>query len=1827
MYTSSIISYKGKSSPCLSINGSSHYSNARHPSCCCYSCFCSYQVNPRWVSPININPSLVYGLRQSSLLGWSFSRRLGYGVRSSIYDPGCHCNGGSWRGIGDGRLGRRMGRVGFEVRVFEEGGECGAGDVEAMLGLLIEDGNEECFDVGERKWGSRQQRRFVDSVKVEDDGCRCGRGKAVSDRYKSDLEHRLKSLDVSSRKKGRHRREEQETLLKGVENRSRRERSSSSRYFYSGSDDFESDLENEELVEQALVQRRKDSRKRAGAMVRGKTEEGSWRRRGERNESYEDKLCDGVQVRDSAEGESRKRSERKLNEKSVHKAAFSNDSASRRSKISGSHVNALDIASTSRNQLNHAVEEEDADLNLLKESKTHSTRLENRVSGYSNASLDRRTTLEEETDAVMNLHEASRTHFTQSENRVSGYSNSSLDRGTTKMEAADADMNLHEQSRTHSRKSVNRVSRNSNLSHDRRTTREEVAVEDMNLHEESRTHSAQSVNRVSGYSNSSLDRRTTEKKVALEDTNLHEESRTHSTQSGHRVSGYSNLALDRRTAREEAAVADIDLHEQSRIHSTTQSANGNSEYSNSSLDCRTTREEEAADMNLHELSRAHSSRSAQRVIGYSVSGRNRRSSEESESWDAETASNSGTKLTGRKVMAASSDHCQTCGHVLGEDHSKSISFERNDRSEIREMSVAKTCDVERHSESRNRIMEEKSTLLENSTEEDEWRHRTSYTAAGLVNPRQRSQNCNEVAYSGEDYVVVSSISQQQLVTNDRSEIPEMRSARTSNVGRRSEVRVMEVKSTMLETSTEEADGWRYETSYTAAGHLNSRQKSQNYNELAYSDGDNLVASSSSQQQLATQRNTMEGTSSLSSSQEKSRQQYLAADEVEAHSVSEKESKGATSATVMELAKEDQTVIASRRESQRRTRSDKSYLTSKVTRVEDYSGEDIVAASSSLQQQSATQRNAIQGASSLISSQEKRRQQYQAAGEVKTQSESVKESEGATGATIVSLAKEETGIASRRESEQSTYSEKSYLTSEVNRVEAYGEGDNVVTSSSLQQKSETQGNAIEGTSSLIPSQEKRRKQFQGVGKVKSQSESEKESKGVTGATVVGLTKEEETVITSRRESEQRTRSEKSYATSKVNRMEEMIEKQEEVGEHRRLVKEPKQPIRSATFPALRETAGKFSSRLPMAPPPAQLAERDPPYVEPLIVLGTQDSIRTSEAGSSSLFVGPQSGSSSSHDETKGSSTSYLVPQQFLSHEDALDSAVRMAISSAQIVGEFVDHVRHEATSTRIQMGKESTEIQSAHDDKNLVQHKSKKREQGKVKGKKQDSRPSSAGSWTKGRSDETTQDVRAQTVAVPPNVEASGTTSAPGNPMVRRSGRSVWNILGDVFLFRWGAHDESQKPATKSVGQSSSNESASSEAWFSGNEPDETHNGNTKRTNMGLLLEPTPTQSRRKGSSAMSLTETVSEVEVDASVSLGSIRISSGAGDAQGESVLESNVDRQSMEPTTSDNLLLISAMTGFMGISGGVALEPDVNLIGTEPAVSINLPWTLSTHAGSQVMEEISEGSSTNAAAGATREELQQRIDNDSELIRRTKFQRKDQFFRERFDQWEEAYRQESKQRKIDEIFMREALVEAKKAADIWEVPVGAVLVQNGKITARAYNLVEELRDSTAHAEMICIREASKVLRSWRLSEATLYVTLEPCPMCAGAILQARIDTIVWGAPNKLLGADGSWMRLFPDGHEGDGRTALGDKPAAPVHPFHPNIKVRRGVLEPECADAMQQFFKLRRKKAKKTDSPPEQPSCLPVPHHPSKLLPSSFPLFFKFVNHCVQPSNPKTSL
>jgi len=146
-----------------------------------------------------------------------------------------------------------------------------------------------------------------------------------------------------------------------------------------------------------------------------------------------------------------------------------------------------------------------------------------------------------------------------------------------------------------------------------------------------------------------------------------------------------------------------------------------------------------------------------------------------------------------------------------------------------------------------------------------------------------------------------------------------------------------------------------------------------------------------------------------------------------------------------------------------------------------------------------------------------------------------------------------------------------------------------------------------------------------------------------------------------------------------------------------------------------------------------------------------------------------------------------------------------------------------------------------------------------------------------------------------------------------------------------------------------------------------------------------------------------------------------------------------------------------------------------------------------------------------------------------------------------------------DERFMYEALKEAKKAYQKEEVPIGAVIVHEGHIIARGFNQVELLKDATAHAEMLCITVAENALDNWRLTNCTLYSTLEPCPMCAGAMLLSRIDTLVWGAPDIRHGANGSWINLF-------------EKP----YPTH-TLKIRQGILKEWCERPMKAFFQKRR--------------------------------------------------
>jgi len=174
----------------------------------------------------------------------------------------------------------------------------------------------------------------------------------------------------------------------------------------------------------------------------------------------------------------------------------------------------------------------------------------------------------------------------------------------------------------------------------------------------------------------------------------------------------------------------------------------------------------------------------------------------------------------------------------------------------------------------------------------------------------------------------------------------------------------------------------------------------------------------------------------------------------------------------------------------------------------------------------------------------------------------------------------------------------------------------------------------------------------------------------------------------------------------------------------------------------------------------------------------------------------------------------------------------------------------------------------------------------------------------------------------------------------------------------------------------------------------------------------------------------------------------------------------------------------------------------------------------------------------------------------------------------------------MDAEWMKEALREARLAFDEGEVPVGAVLVQEGKIIARGRNRVEAMRDPTAHAEMIALREAASLQKRWRLTGLTLYCTLEPCAMCAGAMFSARIDRLVYGAPDLRLGAHGSFVDLFRE-----------------KHPMH-TIEVVSGVLEEESACLMKTFFQSRR--SFKVASNSNEKLCLLSPGASSPMSPTT---------------------
>lgn len=155
---------------------------------------------------------------------------------------------------------------------------------------------------------------------------------------------------------------------------------------------------------------------------------------------------------------------------------------------------------------------------------------------------------------------------------------------------------------------------------------------------------------------------------------------------------------------------------------------------------------------------------------------------------------------------------------------------------------------------------------------------------------------------------------------------------------------------------------------------------------------------------------------------------------------------------------------------------------------------------------------------------------------------------------------------------------------------------------------------------------------------------------------------------------------------------------------------------------------------------------------------------------------------------------------------------------------------------------------------------------------------------------------------------------------------------------------------------------------------------------------------------------------------------------------------------------------------------------------------------------------------------------------------------------------------KTDEKFMKQALLQAKKAKELGEVPIGCVIVQDGKVIGRGYNRRNTDKSTLSHAEITAIRKASKKLNDWRLEECTLYVTLEPCQMCAGAIVQARVKEVVIGAVNPKAGCAGSILNLFT------------------MKQFNHQVQTTYGVCEAECSQILKQFFAGLRKRLHETD-------------------------------------------
>ncbi|KAJ6726459.1 CYTOSINE DEAMINASE FAMILY MEMBER [Salix purpurea] len=487
----------------------------------------------------------------------------------------------------------------------------------------------------------------------------------------------------------------------------------------------------------------------------------------------------------------------------------------------------------------------------------------------------------------------------------------------------------------------------------------------------------------------------------------------------------------------------------------------------------------------------------------------------------------------------------------------------------------------------------------------------------------------------------------------------------------------------------------------------------------------------------------------------------------------------------------------------------------------------------------------------------------------------------------------------------------------------------------------------------------------------------------------------------------------------------------------------------------------TSQAIMMPPPSQLLAQGTACVNPPSKNANQGISRgTSESGTSALYINSGRRTPDSQQETYGKNEKdeiYWEPSNLILTGDALGSAHRLEESSMQFVGEFVEKARHEVLASEIQKENTVSDTKLAYEAEKQRQKSSGQYDSKDLQFKRQDSRKSSGGSREKGPSDEMWH-------VTDPSIQESTETEAPAvsteteSGVVRRTGRSLWSVISNIVRLGWGSHAETPKSARRPGGKSSSNDSVTSEAWFSGHEPDENSDENVKRGRESMpkeavsshQLQPTHSFSQRQPEGYTS----------SPSIMFKSESTSKGISTPSDEENLGWSQDGNNFQVATSS-------------MAAGESLPVLLPSTSTSDPIVEESPGTAKTNvsvSGSMERPDSEMSVEVSSSEGKGVESKQRRLQRNKQVVR------------DRFDEWEEANLRESELRKTDEMFMREALLEAKKAADSWEVPVGAVLVHHGRIIARGHNLVEELRDSTSHAEMICIREASHQLRTWRLS-------------------------------------------------------------------------------------------------------------------------------------------------